>query len=178
MKVLALMGSPRKKGNTSILCDEFLRGAVEAGHETEKVNVVDKKINGCLGCGGCQRNGGTCVQKDDMTELYEKLAAADAIVLASPLYFYTWTAQMKTVLDRTFAMLSTMQNKKFYLVSTCESPDESWCRMMLDSFHNYVICFGEMNSEAGYVFGFACGKPGDVKNGDAMAKAYEMGKGI
>ena len=87
--VLILMGSPRKKGNTSILCDEFARGAEEAGNQVEKINVIDKHINGCLGCNGCQRNGGTCVQKDDMQDVYQKILAADVAVLASPIYYYT-----------------------------------------------------------------------------------------
>lgn len=174
--VLILMGSPRKRGNTSILCDEFMRGAEEAGNRVEKINVAAKKINGCLGCNRCQDNGGTCVQKDDMAELYEKILAADVIVLASPVYFYTWTAQLKAVLDRTYAKLAAMQNKTFYMISTCMSPDESWCQMMIDSFHNYVICFGDTVSEGGYVFGYSCGAPGDVKESDAMQKAYEMGK--
>ena len=87
--VLILMGSPRKKGNTSILCDEFARGAEDAGHKVERIDVISKKIAGCLGCNGCQRNSGTCVQKDDMQEIYQKINDADIVVLASPVYYYT-----------------------------------------------------------------------------------------
>lgn len=176
--VLILMGSPRKNGNTSILCDEFKRGAEEAGNTVEKINVAGLKINGCLGCNGCQRNGGTCVQKDDMTDIYGKILAADVVVLGSPVYYYTWTAQLKAVLDRTYSLLGTMKDKDFYMISTCMSPDETWCKMMLDSFHNYVICFDDSVREAGYVFGFNAGAPGDVKGTDAMQKAYELGKAV
>lgn len=176
--VLILMGSPRKKGNTSILCDEFARGAEEAGNTVEKIDVAAKKINGCLGCNGCQRNGGTCVQKDDMTEIYEKILAADVVVLASPIYYYTWTAQLKVVIDRTYAMLATMHNKTFYMVSTCASPDESWCKMMIDSFRNYIGCFDETITEGDYVFGFECGAPGDVKGSEAMGRVYDTGKAV
>ena len=174
--ILILQGSPRKNGNTSILCDEFARGAEEAGNSVEKIQVITKKINGCLGCNGCQRNGGTCVQKDDMTEIYEKILAADVVVLASPIYYYTWTAQLKAVIDRTYALLGTMHNKVFYLISTCMSPDETWCKVMIDSFHTYLDCYDETVTEGGYVFGFGTGAPGDVKGSDAMQKAYEMGK--
>ena len=176
--VLILMGSPRKKGNTSILCDEFKRGAEEAGNQVEKIDVVGMKINGCLGCNGCQRNGGTCVQKDDMQGIYQKILTADVVVLASPIYYYTWTAQLKAVIDRTYAMLATMKDKTFYMISTCMSPDESWCQMMLDSFRNYLACYPESVTEGGYVFGFECGAPGDVKERDAMQKAYDMGRNI
>ena len=176
--VLILMGSPRKKGNTSILCEEFARGAQESGHQVETIYVARKKIGGCLGCNGCQKNGGTCVQKDEMAEVYEKIMAADVIVLASPVYYYTCTAQLKAVIDRTYALLGTMCNKVFYMVSTCMSPDESWCAMMIDSFRNYLACYDETVTEGGYVFGFGTGEPGDVRGSEAMGKAYEMGKAI
>lgn len=177
-KVLILMGSPRRNGNTNILCDEFARGTEDAGHTVEKINVVDKKVNGCLGCNGCQRNGGICVQKDDMTEIYQKILYADVIVLASPVYYYTWTAQLKAVIDRTYAMLSTMHNKTFYMISACASPDESWCQMMIESFRNYLGCYDESVKEGGYVFGLDTTDIGTVKTKDSMKKAYEMGKEV
>jgi multimeric flavodoxin WrbA len=176
--VLVLMGSPRKKGNTSILCDEFIRGAVEAGHQVEKIDIIGKKIAGCLGCNGCKRNGGTCVQKDDMQEIYGKILAADVIVLASPIYYYTWTAQLKAVIDRTYALLGIMKNKVFYMLSTCMSPDEAYCQVMIDSFRTYLDCYDETVTEGGYLFGFGTGAPGDVTKTDAMEKAFEMGKEI
>ena len=72
-KILILEGSPRKNGNTDLMAQEFAVGATEAGHKVEKIYIKDKTIKGCLGCGACQRNGGSCVQKDDMTEIYEKI---------------------------------------------------------------------------------------------------------
>ena len=86
-KVLILEGSHRRNGNSAILSDEFARGAEEAGCSVEKVKIAGEKIAGCLGCNGCFRNGGICVQKDDMAEIREKMLAADVIVLASPIYF-------------------------------------------------------------------------------------------
>lgn len=176
--VLILMGSPRKKGNTSILCDEFARGAEEAGNQVERINVIEKHITGCLGCNGCQRSGGTCVQNDDMQDIYQKILAADVVILASPIYYYTWTAQLKAVIDRTYAMLTTMHNKTFYMISTCMSPNEDYCQVMIDSFRTYLGCYDDTVVEGGYVFGFGTGDAGDVKKTDAMQKAYEMGKGI
>lgn len=102
-KVLILEGSPRRNGNSAILSEEFARGAEEAWCSAEKIHVAGKKIAGCLGCNGCFRNGGSCVQKDDMAEVREKMLAADVIVLASPIHFYSMTAQMKAVIDRSYA---------------------------------------------------------------------------
>ena len=99
-KVLILSASPRKGGNSDVLCDTFLRGATEAGHSVEKIFLRDKNIHYCTGCGVCNRTH-RCVQKDDMAEILDKMVAADVIVLATPVYFYTMDGQMKTLIDRT-----------------------------------------------------------------------------
>ena len=84
--VLVLSGSPRIHGNSSILCDEFIRGAESAGHKTEKINLTRKKVAGCTGCNACyKKNNGVCVQKDDMVEIQEKMENAAIIVLSSPI---------------------------------------------------------------------------------------------
>ncbi len=81
-KVLILSGSPRKGGNSDILCDEFLRGA---------------QVTPCSGCYYCSTHGGACVHKDDMADILQKMIDADVIVLASPVYFYSISAQLKAV---------------------------------------------------------------------------------
>lgn len=86
-KVLILSGSPRKGGNSDLLCDEFMRGAQDGGNTVEKIRVVEKKIAPCIGCYYCDKNGGKCVQPDDMAELLQKMIDADVLVLASPRVF-------------------------------------------------------------------------------------------
>lgn len=102
-KVLILSGSPRKGGNSDILCDEFLRGALEAGNEVEKIRVTERKVAPCSACYYCRDHGGVCVHKDDMASILQKMINADVIVLASPVYFYSINAQLKAVIDRTVA---------------------------------------------------------------------------
>jgi multimeric flavodoxin WrbA len=178
-KILALSGSPRQNGNTDMLCDEFIRGVREAGHDTEKIYLKDKKIGGCLGCFVCQRNGGRCVQKDEMSELYEKIKEADVIVFASPVYFYTWNAQVKAVIDRTVAVESLLTNKTFYMIGAGQAPEERYMTTMIDSFRKYIGCFrAGGNREGGYVFGYGVDKPGDVTGTPAMEQAYLMGRSI
>ena len=82
-KVLILSGSPRKGGNSDLLCDEFMRGAMESGNEVEKIRVASKKIAPCSACYYC-KNSGECVHKDDMAEILQKMIDADVLVLASP----------------------------------------------------------------------------------------------
>ncbi len=78
-KVLVLSASPRKGGNSELLCDQFLLGAKEAGNQVEKILLMEKRINHCIACGACQGNGGACVQMDDMAEVLHKMIAADVI---------------------------------------------------------------------------------------------------
>ena len=99
-RVLILSSSPRRHGNSDTLCDEFLRGAREAGHDAEKIFLRDRTIYYCTGCGTCTEPGRSCPQYDDAREIIEKMVKADVIVLASPVYFYAMSAQMKTLIDR------------------------------------------------------------------------------
>lgn len=173
---MVLSGSPRKHGNSDRLADEFIRGALDAGSEVEKITIRDKKINGCLGCGACRKNGGKCVQKDDMQDIYSKWLAADVIVLASPVYFYSWTSQIKAAIDRTFAIERQVENKKFYLICSAAAPAEAYMQVILESFRKYIGCFrAGGNGEGGYVFGLNTNAPGDVDGSEAMGKAYDMG---
>lgn len=114
-KVLILSSSPRRGGNSDTLCDEFLRGAQEAGHEVEKIFLKDKTIHYCTGCGVCNE-GKPCPQKDDAPEIVRKMVAADVIVLATPVYFYTMSAQMKTLIDRCCAGYLEIRDKEFYFI--------------------------------------------------------------
>lgn len=103
MKVLGIDGSPRKGGNTDLLLGELLHGGRDVGAEIEEVFLRDLQISPCLEIYACKVDG-RCPIKDDMQALYIKLAEADALVLASPIFFYGVTAQMKAVIDRCQAM--------------------------------------------------------------------------
>jgi multimeric flavodoxin WrbA len=103
MKVLGIMGSPRRQSNTEILLDKALEGAREAGAEVEKVLVSKLKISPCLEIYACRKDG-NCAIKDDMQLLYKKLLEADHIIFASPIFFYGITSQAKAVIDRCQAL--------------------------------------------------------------------------
>ncbi len=176
-KVLILSGSPRMNGNSNMLCDEFARGAMEAGCEVEKINVQRKKVAGCLGCNVCYKKDGECVQKDDMTEIREKMIAADVIVLSSPIYFYSMTAQLKAVIDRTYAFFEALAGKTFYFIISCAAPEESFTETMKASLRGFTCCVPDA-VEGGIVLGLGTNEPGEVKDSEAMVKAYEMGKNL
>lgn len=176
-KILVLSASARKGGNTDLLCDELIRGAESAGHSAEKVRVAFVQVKGCLGCRACQANGGQCVQRDDMTEIYEKIKAADAIVYASPVYFYSFNAQLKAVMDRTFAIEKVIRDKTVYLIATGAAPERKYMSLMAEQFRKYISCFSNMTI-GGIIIG--CGTTGkkDIMDSAAMQEAYEMGKNI
>jgi len=98
-KVLILEGSPRRGGNTQMLVDAVARGILRGGGKVERLRVSELKIAPCVGCGGCDKTG-HCVVKDDMTRLYEKIVLSRRLILASPIYFYSLTAQLKAAVDR------------------------------------------------------------------------------
>jgi multimeric flavodoxin WrbA len=173
-KILVLAASPRKGGNSDILCGEFIKGAEEAGHETEKIYITDKEINYCLGCGACRKNG-VCVHKDDMAWILEKMFSGDVLVLATPVYFYSMNAQMKTLIDRTHARFLEIKNKEVYIIVTGGANAEHYFSAAVEGLRGFISCLPGAR-EKGVVYGINAGEAGTVKETPAMKKAYEMGK--
>ena len=103
MKILGIVCSPRKAGNTEILVSEALAGAKESGAEAELLRISDMNIAACDGCETCHQTG-ECRIKDDMQKIYKKLLTADGIILGSPVYFWSVSSQAKTLMDRTYAL--------------------------------------------------------------------------
>lgn len=176
-KVLILSGSPRKNGNSELLCDEFARGATEAGHEVEKIRVTEKGIHPCIACYHCRDNGGACVFKDDMADLLQKMIDADVLVLASPVYFYSIDAQLKAVIDRTVARWLEVKNKEFYYIVTMADENPASADTTLACFRGYADCV-EGAVEKGVIIGGGAYEKGEIKGHPAMAQAYQMGKEI
>ena len=104
MRILVLNGSPRPNGSTKGMVEAFREGAVTAGHQVDVVDVCRLKIGGCLACEYCHTKGhGSCVQKDDMQEVYALLKEAEMLVIASPIYYHGISGQLKCVIDRFYA---------------------------------------------------------------------------
>jgi len=115
-----LSGSPRRGATTDRLAGAFIGGAESVGNEVTCFRVADMKIGGCLGCGHCLAEPGVCVQKDDMQAVLDALQKADVLVLASPVYYFGVTAQLKLAIDRTYALYKEgMPVKRAALLLTC-----------------------------------------------------------
>lgn len=117
MNILVLNGSPRPDGNTAAMIDAFAEGAGQNGHNITVVPVCGKKIAGCLACEYCHTKGeGRCIQQDDMQEIYPLLEAADMIVLASPVYYHSFTGQLQCAVNRIYALDKPKNLKKAALI--------------------------------------------------------------
>lgn len=175
-KVLIFSSSPRRRGNSNALCDRFMEGAVEAHHQVEKVVLADKSIHFCTGCYSCQRTG-KCAQDDDMAAILDSMVAADVIVMATPVYFYTMCAQMKTVIDRTVARYTEISNKEFYFIVTAADSSKPAMQRTIEGFRGFTSCLNGAK-EKGIVYGTGAWKMGDILSSRAMTQAYEMGKAL
>lgn len=176
-KVLIISSSPRKGGNSDLLCDQFLKGSLEMKHSVEKIFLKDKEINYCTGCSVCSMEGKACPQKDDMVGILKKMIAADVIVMGTPVYFYTMCAQMKTFIDRTCARYTEISNKEFYFIVSAAEDDKQLMERTIEGFRGFLDCL-DGAEEKGVIYGVGAWKIGEIRDKQAMQEAYEMGKNV
>lgn len=176
-KVLILSSSPRKGGNSDLLCDEFMKGAEENGNDVEKIFIAKQKINYCMGCGVCNSTH-KCVQKDDMAEILDKMVSAEVIVLATPVYFYSMDGQLKTLIDRTVPRYTEISNKDFYYIMTAADTDNNMLERTIEGLRGFTEDCLSGTKEKGIIYGNGAREKGEIKNTPAFSQAYEMGRGI
>lgn len=174
-KILILSASPRKGGNSDTLCDEFIKGANESGHSTEKIYLDDMKMGFCKACYACKKTG-VCFQNDDVNLVLDKMINADVIVMATPVYFYTMNAQMKTLIDRALPKYYTdikISGKDFYFIATA-AEERAAMERTIDGLRGFTDCLPDAKIK-GIIYGAGAWQIGDIKGNKAMTEAYEMG---
>ena len=178
-KIIILNGSPRVKGNTSELVKEFTRGAEESG-ATVTTFILDKmNIHGCKGCfGGGKNPESPCVQKDDMEKIYPVYREADIVVLATPLYYWNFSGQLRTAFDRLFAVAECDENyqnpiKESVLLMAAEGYG---FEDALKYYQNLMKHLGW--TDLGQVLAGGVMKVGDIKGNEKLKEAYELGKKV
>lgn len=175
-KVLILAGSPRKNGNSDVLGQQFALGATAAGHQVETIYLGDMKLNFCIACDTCRKNG-RCFQQDDAEGIIDKMIEADVIVLASPVYFYTLSAQMKTLIDRCVSRYLQITNKEFYFIATAAEQEKGVMEKTMDCFRGFTDCLpGAI--EKGTVYGNGVWQKGEIQHHPAMKEAFDFGNNI
>ena len=175
--IIVLSGSVRKGGNTELLVQAFVDGA-KKNNNVEVISVADYKVNPCIGCNTCfDREGHECFQKDDMTKVYEKLKMADVLVIASPVYFYGVSAQLKALIDRLHTPIRNefkLKKLALILVGAAALPE------LFDAIkmqYRLVLNYFKLE-DAGTVFVRGAKDKGDVKKTDGLERAYQLGTKI
>lgn len=177
MNVIVLQGIPNANGSTALLAAEFAHGAREAGHAVDVVDVAALDIAPCTGCVACGYEG-PCVLSDDFGGLRQKILAADMLVLATPLYYYGMTAQLKTVIDRFCSANSSITRKrmKSALLAVAWNSDD-WTFDALEAHYDTLVRYLDLR-DCGRVLGSGCGTPSMTARSGFPEKAYALGRSV
>ena len=176
MKILVITGSPRKKGNSNTLAENFIKGAEEAGHRVVRFDSAFKNVHSCIACGKCGMNG-ECVFKDDFEFVRNNIVDADAVVFATPMYYFGVSAQIKAVIDRFYAINSQIHRpKKSVLILTYADTAAKSAEPIISHYETLLNYLGW--SDAGKIIASGVWTEGDVNHTEYPQKAYELGKSI
>ncbi|HKI50394.1 MAG TPA: NAD(P)H-dependent oxidoreductase [Desulfobacteria bacterium] len=185
MKILAILGSPKKNGNTAKVLSMF-EEKVGPDHEVERIHITQYKVGGCLGCYKCQekKDEPGCVQKDDALMIFDKMIKADAIVYASPLYCWSFSSQIKPLIDRHVCLVSgygtpehdsLISGKPVALLVTCAGPIEGNCDAIRGIFAG-ISSYGKAAAKGNFILP-GCTSP-DAIGDEGAALAANLARAI
>lgn len=189
-KILVISCGGRPRGNTAQLTDAFIRGAEEAGNQVQRVSLLDTKVEPCLGCNVC-RHGKPCVLKDGFGEIVPKIEWADALVFASPLYYWTISALMKAFIERLYGIAAydpapplgryeKYPDKDCALLMTA-ADNFFWTFQQAESYYRFALVHYLGFRDKGMLLAGGCGGSSGkaaIEKTDWLQKAYEFGKNI
>ncbi|MGM9549837.1 MAG: flavodoxin family protein [Faecousia sp.] len=176
-KVLIISSSPRKGGNSETLAASFAKGAAEAGNHVETIYLREKQYGFCKGCLACLKLG-HCVIKDDAVEIAARMHDADVLVFATPVYYYSVSGQLKTMLDRANPLFgSDYAFTRVYLLATAAEDEAYTVEGAVKAVQGWVDCFDRCEL-AGTVFVGGVNGVGEITGHPALEKAYQMGKEV
>lgn len=176
-KVVVISASLRVNSNSAALAEQFIKGAVDAGHDVDAVTLRGKNIGFCTGCLACQKTG-SCVIKDDAPEITEKVLNADVVAFATPIYYYEMSGQMKTLIDRMNSMYSKdYKFRDIYFMASAAEEEEHVPERAIAGLQGWIDCY-EKAELKGSVFCGGVDNPGDIAGNEKLNAAYEMGKAV
>jgi multimeric flavodoxin WrbA len=177
MRILVLQGSPNTNGSTAMLAGEFARGAREAGHAVDIVDVDGLDIAPCTGCVACGF-GGPCALSDDMDDLRERILGSDMLVFATPLYYFGMTAQLKIVVDRFCSANPSISSRRLKsALLTVAWNDDDWTFKALEAHYDTLVGYLNMR-DCGRVIGGGCGTPAMTRRSRHLKEAYDLGRSL
>lgn len=176
-KILIISTSLRGVSNSHLLAESFAGGARDAGNNVELITLHDKEIKFCIGCLNCQKTG-KCVIKDDAPVIVEKMHDADVLVLATPIYYYEMSGQLKTLLDRANPLYGgDYRFKDVYMLTSAAEDDKTTPQRAISGLEGWIECFDRARL-AGSVFAGGVTEPGEINGHPSLEVAYEMGNKI
>lgn len=176
-KILVICTSMRSRSNSEMLADSFIEGAKASGNTVEKVTLKGKTINFCKGCFSCQKTG-KCVIADSAPAITEKIRQAEVIVWASPIYYYSVSGQMKTLIDRANPLyVSEYAFRDVYFLSAATEDEKDTDDRALRTVEGWIACFPKARL-AGKVFAGGVTDQGEIAGHKALQEAFAMGKAI
>lgn len=173
-KVVILSASPRKGGNSDILCHQFMEGAEKAGHQVTLISLYERKIGFCRACYACFRSG-KCVLKDDMEGILDQMQEADVIVVSTPTYFLTMNGMLKTTIDRFLPKWQSLGGHDVYLIITGHD-SRSGLKLVGEELTQIFENLGNEIKEI--VWGERVWQKGEVTSTKAMDEAFRMGQNV
>jgi multimeric flavodoxin WrbA len=182
MQITTLLGSAKKKGNTATVLGWVEEELKSLGHDVERIYLNNKSIGGCLGCAKCRENPAeiACVQNDDATEIFKQMIASEAILFASPIYFWGFSAQIKTLIDRGYALVSNyhkpdhtslLEGKRLGLLVTGADSYEENAEGMFTVFDRIVDYY--LARKSGELYVGECSAPAELSE-EIKKNAFEL----
>lgn len=176
MNIVVLTGSPRRRGNSNTLAERFIAGAQEAGHTAFRFDCAAERVRPCQACNACGMDG-PCVQKDAFEKLREPLIKADLIAFATPMYYFGISAQLKTVIDRFYAINGPLHvSKKAVLMMTYANSNPKEAQPIIAHYEQLCDYMGW--SDVGQIIVPGVWPIGAINHTDAPARAYALGKSL
>jgi multimeric flavodoxin WrbA len=186
MQVTTLLGSAKKKGNTATVLGWVEEALESLGHDVERIYLNNKAIGGCLGCAKCRENPSeiACVQNDDAIGILEKMIESEAVLFASPVYFWGFSAQIKTIIDRGYSLVtnyhkpghtSLLEGKRLGLLVTGADPYEGNAEGMFTVFDRIVNFY--LARKSGELYVGECSIPAELSEG-IKKKAFELARSL
>jgi len=177
MKVVVITGSPHSKGTSALLADEFVKGVLEMGHKVFRFDAAFEQVNSCLGCDKCGIGVAPCVQKDAMNKLNPELLTSDVIVLVTPLYYFGFSAQIKTVIDRFYANSYKITGRKKVLLMATSYDANDWTMNALTEHYKTLARYMQWD-DAGMLLATGCGDRRTIEQSEYPERAYQMGRSL
>lgn len=176
-KVTVVTGSPHRRGTSFLLADEFIRGVREQGADVYRFDAAFRRVTACSGCDRCGLGSAPCVYRDDMFELNPHLLESSLIVFCTPLYYYGFSAQLKLVIDRFYAINTQFHHGRRAVLLATAWNSQDWTFESLVS-HYKTLCRYMDWEDSGMVLGFGCGTRSSIEASEYPRQAYELGRTV